>query len=48
MRRMLLGEGNRLSRDGGVGPVVARALADSDWIGCETVLGNAVGIVSRD
>jgi len=50
MKRMLLGVGNRLSRDDGVGPVVAQALADSDWIAidCGTSLENATGIVSRE
>ena len=50
MKRMLLGVGNRLSHDDGVGPVVAQALADSDWIAidCGTSLENATGIVSRE
>jgi len=50
MKRMLLGVGNRLSHDDGVGPIVAQALADSDWISidCGTALENAVGIVSRE
>jgi hydrogenase 3 maturation protease len=50
MKRMLIGVGNRLSRDDGVGPVVAQALADSDWIAidCGTSLENATGIVSRE
>ena len=47
---MLLGVGNRLSHDDGVGPVVAQALADSDWIAtdCGTALENTSGIVSRE
>jgi hydrogenase 3 maturation protease len=50
MKRMLIGVGNRLSHDDGVGPVVAQALADSDWIAidCGTSLENATGIVSRE
>jgi len=50
MKRMLLGVGNRLSRDDGVGPTVAQALADSDWISidCGTALENTTGIVSRN
>ena len=50
MKRMLLGVGNRLSHDDGVGPVVAQAIADSDWIAidCGTALENASGIVSRE
>ncbi|MBU1050589.1 hydrogenase 3 maturation endopeptidase HyCI [Candidatus Bipolaricaulota bacterium] len=50
MKRMLLGVGNRLSHDDGVGPVVAQALIDSDWIAidCGTALENAMGIVSRE
>ncbi len=50
MKRMLLGVGNRLSHDDGVGPVVAQALADSDWISidCGTALENAAGMVSRE
>ena len=47
---MLIGVGNRLSRDDGVGPVVAQALADTEWIAidCGTSLENATGIVSRE
>lgn len=50
MKRMLLGVGNRLSHDDGVGPVVAQALAGSEWIAidCGTALENASGIVSRE
>lgn len=50
MKRMLLGVGNRLSHDDGVGPVVAQALVDSDWlaIDCGMALENAAGIVSRE
>ena len=50
MKRMLLGVGNRLSHDDGVGPVVAQALAESDWIAidCGTALESTSGIVSRE
>jgi hydrogenase 3 maturation protease len=50
MKRMLLGVGNRLSHDDGVGPTVAEALSDSDWIAidCGTALENATGLVSRE
>ncbi len=50
MKRMLLGVGNRLSRDDGVGPVLAERLAESDWlaIDCGASLENAAGIVSRE
>lgn len=50
MKRMLLGVGNRLSHDDGVGPVVAQELDCSDWItiDCGTALENVVGIVSRE
>jgi len=53
MNRLLLGVGNRLSRDDGVGPIVATKLASSDsteWtaIDCGTALENASGIVSRE
>ena len=50
MKRMLHGVGNRLSHDGGVGFVVARALADSDWIAIDrgAALENVAGIVSRE
>jgi len=49
-KRMLLGVGNRLSHDDGVGPYVAQALAPSDWIAidCGIALENASGIVSRE
>lgn len=49
-KRILLGVGNRLSHDDGVGPTVAQALSDSDWmaIDCGTALENASGIVSRE
>ena len=49
-KRMLLGVGNRLSHDDGVGPTVAQALDHSDWIAidCGTALENASGIVSRE
>jgi hydrogenase 3 maturation protease len=47
---MVLGVGNRLSHDDGVGPIVAEALSDSDWIAidCGTALENATGLVSRE
>ncbi len=50
MKRMLLGVGNRLSHDDGVGPVVAQALVESDWIAidCGTALENVIGIVTRE
>lgn len=50
MKRMLLGVGNRLSHDDGVGPIVAQALTDSDWIAidCGTSLENATGIITRE
>jgi len=51
MKRVLLGVGNRLSRDDGVGPAVARAMDGVDgWmtIDCGTALENACGIVARE
>jgi len=50
MKRMLLGVGNRLSRDDGAGPILAERLAGSDWTAfdCGTSLENAGGIVSRE
>jgi hydrogenase 3 maturation protease len=50
MKRMLLGVGNRLSRDDGAGPVLAERLAGSDWtaIDCGTSLENVGGIVARE
>jgi hydrogenase 3 maturation protease len=50
MKRMLLGVGNRLSRDDGAGPILAERLAESDWLAvdCGTSLENAAGIVSRE
>ncbi len=47
---MLLGVGNRLSRDDGAGPALAALLADSTWIAvdCGTSLENVGGIVSRE
>ncbi len=51
MKRVLLGVGNRLSRDDGAGPAVARALDGVDgWlaIDCGTALENASGIVVRE
>ena len=50
MKRMLLGVGNRLSRDDGVGPVLAERLDGSAWIAidCGTSLENVGGIVTRE
>jgi len=50
MKRMLLGVGNRLSRDDGAGPVLAERLAGSAWVAvdCGTSLENAGGIVTRE
>ena len=50
MKRLLLGVGNRLSRDDGAGPVLAERLAGSDWlaIDCGTSLENIGGVVSRE
>ena len=51
MKRLLLGVGNRLSRDDGVGPAVAERLTDAEgWrsIDCGIALENASGIVSRE
>ena len=50
MNRMLLGVGNRLSGDDGVGPVLAERLAGSDWtaIDCGTSLENVAGIVATE
>ena len=51
MKRLLLGVGNRLSSDDGVGPTVAASLAGAEgWtaIDCGTALANASGIVSRE
>ena len=50
MKRMLLGVGNRLSRDDGAGPLLAERLAGSDWsaIDCGTSLENVGGIVARE
>jgi len=50
MKRMLLGVGNRLSRDDGAGPVLAERLAGSDWtaIDCGTSLENVGGVVARE
>ena len=50
MKRMLLGVGNRLSQDDGIGPVVAVGLRMSSWIAidCGTSLENASGIVARE
>lgn len=50
MKRMLLGVGNVLSHDDGVGPVVARRLSGSDWVAvdCGTALENAAGLVEQE
>ncbi len=51
MKRLLLGVGNRLSHDDGVGPEVALTLhGATGWtsIDCGTSLENAAGIVSRE
>ncbi len=50
MRRVLLGVGNRLSRDDGIGPEVARILVDSDWVAidCGPAIENAVGLAARN
>jgi hydrogenase 3 maturation protease len=50
MKRMLLGVGNRLSHDDGVGPVIAAALHDSDWqaVDCGTSIENVAGMVVRE
>ena len=50
MKRLLLGVGNCLSRDDGVGPAVARKMVASDWLAvdCGTAIENATGIVSRE
>jgi len=51
MKRVLLGVGNHLSRDDGVGPAVARAMDGVDgWmtIDCGIALENASGIVARE
>ncbi len=50
MKRMLLGVGNRLSRDDGAGPFLTERLAGSDWtaIDCGTSLENVGGIVARE
>jgi len=50
MKRMLLGVGNRLSRDDGAGPVLAVQLSESDWVAvdCGTSLENVAGIVRRE
>lgn len=50
MRRMLLGVGNRVSRDDGAGPFLAERLAGTDWtaIDCGTSLENVGRIVARE
>lgn len=51
MKRMLLGVGNRLSHDDGVGPVVATSIHGSaGWIAidCGTSFENAAGLVLRE
>jgi len=47
---MLLGVGNRLSRDDGAGPALAQRLQGSDWVAidCGTSLENAGGYVRRE
>ncbi len=49
MIRMVIGVGNRLSRDDGAGPEVAQRLSDSDWmaIDCGTAFENAVGVAKH-
>ena len=50
MKRLLLGVGNRLSGDDGIGPTVASRLTTEPWIAvdCGTAIENASGIVSRE
>jgi len=51
VKRFLLGVGNRLSRDDGVGPFVAQAMdGATGWtaIDCGTSLENISGIVERE
>jgi hydrogenase 3 maturation protease len=51
MKRLLLGVGNRLSRDDGVGPATAERMDGTEgWIAvdCGTALENASGIVRRE
>ncbi len=51
MKRMLLGVGNRLSHDDGVGPVVATSIdGSSGWIAidCGTSFENVAGLVLRE
>ena len=51
MKRFLLGVGNRLSRDDGVGPFVAQAMdGATGWtaIDCGTSLENISGIITRE
>ena len=51
MKRVLLGVGNRLSRDDGVGPEVASRLQGArDWVSvdCGPALENASGLVVRE
>ncbi len=51
MKRLLLGVGNRLSRDDGVGPIVAERLDDRDeWhaVDCGSAFENVSGIVARE
>jgi hydrogenase 3 maturation protease len=51
MKRLLLGVGNTLSHDDGVGPRVARALrGDASWVAVDVgaALENACGIVVRE
>jgi hydrogenase 3 maturation protease len=51
MKRLLLGVGNRLSRDDGVGPAAAERMDGAEgWIAvdCGSALENASGIVRRE
>lgn len=51
MKRILLGVGNRLSGDDGIGPSVARRLQGScDWlaIDCGSAPENVTGLVARE
>ena len=50
MKRMLLGVGNVLSHDDGIGPTVARRLGGTEWtaVDCGTALENVGGLVSRE
>lgn len=51
MKRLLLGVGNRLSRDDGAGPKAAERLVGAEgWVAvdCGTSIENASGIVARE